>query len=341
MAGEDRTASHAVALGALQREPYNFDFYQALRRLECVYREKPRLGESARAAEDPVRLGQRPDLAFAPSSLASFEAGGDGRLPRLSVLFFGLFGPNGPLPLHLTEYARDRMRNAEDPTFARFADLFHHRMLSLFYRAWANAQPTVNFDRPDSDRFAVYVGSLFGMAMPSLRGRDAVSDLTKLHYAGPLACQARHAAGLQGVLADFFKIPVEIEEFVGQWVDLPEDGRWRLAESPETGTLGRSATVGARIWECQQKFRIAFGPIGLADYLRLLPGSDSLKRLVALVGNYIGHELTWDVNLILRKQEVPPLVLGGTAQLGWTTWLANRPFERHVDDLLLDPLAVE
>ena len=97
-------------------------------------------------------------MAFAPRTVSSLVPGGDGVPPRMEVFFFGLFGPHGPLPLHLTEYARNRLRQAGDPTFARFADIFHHRLLSLFYRAWANAQPTVNLDRPESDRFADYVG---------------------------------------------------------------------------------------------------------------------------------------------------------------------------------------
>ncbi|MBE0618104.1 MAG: type VI secretion system baseplate subunit TssG, partial [Proteobacteria bacterium] len=172
MADTPRAATDDVEFfQALEREPYRFGFFQALRRLECAYRDKSRLGETARPAGDPVRLGQEPSLTFAPSTLASFSTGGEGRPSRLEILFLGLFGPNGPLPLHLTEYARSRLRNYDDPTFARFADLFHHRLLSLFYRAWANAQPVVQFDRPESDRFALYVGALCGLGMPSVRGR--------------------------------------------------------------------------------------------------------------------------------------------------------------------------
>lgn len=341
MAGEDRTTSDAVALtAALQAEPYGFEFYEAMRRLECAYPDRPRLGQSGRAGEDAVRLGQTPDMAFAPSTLASFKAGDEDTPPRLSVLFFGLFGPNGPLPMHLTEYARQRSRQAFDPTFARFADVFHHRLLSLFYRAWANTRPAVSFDRPDQDRFAVYVGSLFGMGMPALRDRVAVSDLTKLHFAGRLSCQTRNAEGLEGMLADFFKIPVRIKPFIGEWIDLPEHGRCRLGETPATGKLGRTTTIGSRVWDCQHKFRIVAGAVGLTVYRSLLPGTAALERLAALVRTYIGDELLWDLNLVLEKEEIPPLVLGGTGQLGWTTWLANRPFEEDVDDLILDPLAM-
>ena len=124
------------------------------------------------------------------------------------VHFFGLFGPDGPLPLHLTEYARDRSRNHRDPSLQRFADIFHHRALSLFYRAWANSRPTISFDRPEDDRFALYTGALIGLGMESLRNRDAMPDLTKLHFAGHLSCQTRHAEGLASILSEFFKMPV-------------------------------------------------------------------------------------------------------------------------------------
>lgn len=345
MASEKRTPPHALTLQqALQQTPWGFDFFQALRRLECAYPDNPRLGYSRRPADDPIRLAQQPSLAFAPSTLAAFKPAATtetgATLPsRLEVFFFGLFGPNGPLPLHLTDYVHDRLHNAHDPTLARFADIFHHRLLSLFYRAWADAQPTVNFDRPESDRFAVYVGSLFGLGMPSLRHRDAMPDLAKLHYAGLLSCQTHHAEGLQAILADFFKLPVEIKPFIGHWLSLPKSGQCRLGESPLTGSLGMTAVIGERIWDCQHRFRIVVGPMGLVDYERFLPGGDSLKRLIAIVRNYIGDELQWDLNLILKKEEVPPLQLGAEGRLGWTTWLTDRPLAQDAEDLKLEAVS--
>jgi type VI secretion system protein ImpH len=253
------------------------------------------------------------------------------------VLLFGLLGPNGALPIHLTEYIRDRLRNDDDPTLARFLDLFHHRMLSLFYRAWANSQPTVQADRPQDDRFRLYVGSLFGLGLSSLQDRDRVPDSAKLYYAGALGCQNRHAGGLRALLAEFFGMPVALEEFVGQWIVLPERDRLYLGASSATGLLGVNSTVGERIYDCQQKFRVRFGPMGYEDYLRMLPGSDSLKRLVDLVRSYIGFELDWDVNLVLKKNEIPALKLDQPRQLGRTAWLLSRPAERDASDLKLQP----
>jgi type VI secretion system protein ImpH len=339
MAGEDRAASDAVKLAeALVRRPYEFDFYQAVRRVECAHPDKPRIGQSLRPVDDPIRLAQEPSLGFAPSTVAWYRPATADAPARLGVHFLGLLGPNGPLPLHLTEYARDRMRNSGDPTFVRFLDTFHHRMLSLFYRMWASAQPAVNFDRPESDRFAIYVGALFGIGMPSLRHRDDFPDLAKLHYAGQLAGQTRHGDGLKAILADYFRLPVEVERFIGQWLELPEDSWCRLGALSEVSSLGRSITVGSRTWECQGKFRIEFGPLGYDDYQALLPGSESLKRLVALVRNYIGDELDWDMRLILKKEEVPALQLGGEQRLGWTSWLTGGPREKDAGDLTLDPL---
>lgn len=356
MAGTDRAATSAVTgktkpggddpalMRALRETPYEFDFYQAMRLLECAHADMPRLGDSLRPIDDPVRLGQEPSLAFAPSTLAEFTPGGPS---RMTAWFFGLFGPNGPLPLHLTEFARSRFRNSDDPTLVRFLDLFHHRLMCLFYRAWADAEPTVSFDRPEEDRFSAYVASLFGLGAPSLRNRDALPDLAKLEFAGRLSCQTKPPEGLRAMLAGVLRLPVALREFVGHWMEIPEDCRWYLGQQiaisrrqAATGTLGESATIGARVWDCQSRFRIVIGPLELDDYRRLLPGGAALERVVATVRNYIGYELDWDVQLILRRDQVPSMQLGVQGQLGWTTWLLGAPAARDADDLQLVPEAL-
>ena len=338
MADTRRPSSPALELErALAEEPWRYGFFAALRLLECAYAELPRLGTATRPVDEPVRLGQEPTMAFAPSTLASFGRRGEGLPPKLAVFFLGLFGPNGPLPLHLTEHARSRVRNEGDETFVAFADLFHHRALSLFYRAWAQGQPTVNFDRPNEDDFARQVASLIGLGMDSLRGGDTFDDLGKLYLSGHLGQQTRHADGLRSMLAFYFDVPVELIEFMGVWIELPDNAVCRLGEDPATGGLGTSAILGARVWECQQKFRVVVGPLGLEAYRRFLPGEPTLNEMKSVVRNYIGDEMLWDVQVLLRKDEVPGTQLGHQGQLGWTSWLLGKQPEQDVGDMVLYP----
>ncbi len=269
--------------------------------------------------------------------MADFQPPSEGHPGRLATYFFGMFGPSGALPLHLTEYARERVRNVGDLTLVRFVDLFHHRMLSLYYRAWAQAQPTVGFDRPSADRFAAFIASLFGLGQPALRDRDGLSDLVKLHFSGRLALQTRPAEGLRAIIADYFKLPVEIEQFFPEWVRLPRQSLCMLGQSAATGTLGSTASVGELFHVYHHKFRIRIGPMTFADFKRLLPDGRSLSRLMPLVRNYIGDELSWDVVLILLKAEVPDLKLGEAGLLGWTSWLGTRRADSDASDLVLEP----
>jgi type VI secretion system protein ImpH len=323
-----------MLLASLAEAPYRHDFYQTLRRLECVYDSKPRWGHARRPVDEPVRFGQDPDLSFAPSPLASFEAGSGGRPPRLQVHLFGLLGPNGPLPIHITEYARDRLRQSGDRTLTRFLDLFHHRFLTLFYRAWAQAQPHVNRDRPHDDRFAGYLGAFIGIAPPAFRSRDTVPDLAKFFHVGTLIRHTRNAEGLRAILQHFFRVPVEIEQFVGDWMPLEVAQRTYLGR--DGAMLGVAAVAGSRVWDRQHKFRLSLGPLTFVEYEDFLPGGVRLRKLVDWVRLYVNFELAWDVRLRLKKEEVPQTRLGAGRRLGWTTWLGRRPSDRDADDLCLN-----
>jgi type VI secretion system protein ImpH len=329
----------AVAfLARLGDTPHEYDFYQTLRRLECFYADKPRWGEAHRPIDEPVRLGQDPDLAFAPAPLAWFGTEPGAATPRLQVRLFGLFGPNGPLPTHLTEYARDRMRNSGDRTLSRFLDLFHHRFVALFYRAWAQAQPHVSRDRPEADPFGGYCGALVGLRPAAARNRDAVPDVAKLFHVGVLVRHVRNAEGLQSILQHFFRVPVRIEQFVAHWMVLGRGERTAL--SREGAMLGRGAVIGGRVWDAQHRFRVRIGSLSLEEYESFLPGGSHLRKLVDWITFYLSYELDWDVRLILKQEQVPPLVLDGKRRLGWTTWLGARRTGRDAGDLCLHPESI-
>jgi type VI secretion system protein ImpH len=320
-------------LAALAQSPHLFDFYQTLRRLECLHGDKPRWGRALRPADEPVRLGQEPELIFAPAPLASFSLATERAPAQLRVRLFGLLGPNGPMPTFFTEYVRERLRNAGDPTLSGFLDMFHHRFLALFYRAWAQAQPHVNYDRPGDDHFASYLGALMGLQPATHRNRDALPDQAKFFHADAFIRHVRNADGLTAVLGDFFKVPVRILEFVGDWLKLAVSERTYLSRG--CAMLAGGAVLGESVWDRQCKFRIRLGPLDLAQYESFLPGGERLRRMVDWVRLYLCFELEWDLQLVLSKGEVPSTRIGGGQRLGWTSWLGKRKEEADADDLCL------
>jgi type VI secretion system protein ImpH len=211
----------------------------------------------------------------------------------------------------------------------------------LFYRARASAEPTISLDRTDGDRFSVFVGSLFGIGAPALRERDAIGDFAKLHFAGLLANKARPASGLVSILRAYFKLPLHIEQFVGHWMRLPPEVHSRLGPVDGGNRLGASLVLGRSVWDCQNKFRIVIGPLGYDDYRRFMPGGESLERLLAWVRSYAGLALDWDVRLMLKKEQVPPLRLGGATRVGWSTWLASAPAQRDPASMLINQRRIE
>lgn len=320
---------------ALERQPWRYHWFNAMRWFEAHNPSLPRFGTAARPSQEALRVSQQPSLQFAPATLSGFGFDRAGR-PRIEQLGFGLFGPNGPLPLHITEHARARAELDKDDALRAFADMFHHRFALLFYRAWASAQAAASHDRPDDDRFGFYVASLAGYGEPGMRAADAVPSHAKLFMAGHLVRLTRNPEGLASILRAYFGCPFRVEEWVMNWLRLAPDDQTALGVRAETARLGVSAVCGAAVPDRRHRFRLHAGPLDLAAYERFLPGGAWHRVVRDWVRNYIGFELCWDLRLILRGDQIRPLALGGTARLGWTAWLSSNPGGHDRGELILD-----
>lgn len=303
-----RALRYAEWLAAVEAEPYRYDFYQAMRRIAALHPDLPLLGEALRPPDEPIRVAQPAELDFAPAPVHGVVRR-DGQPPRLLQRMFGLLGPNGALPLHLTEYARERAIHHADPTFQRFLDTFTHRFALLFFRAWAEAQPAVSLDRRGNKAYFNRLGSLVGVGLPSLQDRDDLPDASKVYFAGRLARQTRDAEGLLSWIRGEFDVAARIEQWCGHWMPLMKAERSRLGRR-EGALLGRGAVIGGSVWDVQHKFRITLGPLSLSAYQRFLPGGGDLARLQSLVRHWVGIEFAWDVRLILARGEIPRFELG-------------------------------
>jgi type VI secretion system protein ImpH len=237
------------------------------------------------------------------------------------------------MPIHLTEYMLDRRNHSKDRTLEMFLNIFHHRIYSLFFRAWALNQRTVDYESA-SGKHGQYLRCLIGLGTGGTENRDHVPDDARIYYSGWLGALSRSPAGLAAILADFLGVPVEVHSFQTMWLDLPRDSQCRLGESRATSMIGTSCFAGERIRVSHLKYRIRLGPLERAEYENLLPGGPAFRQLGEWVRSFLGEELFCEAQLVLRRHDVPACRLGGGARLGWTTWLGQPAADRDVDDLV-------
>ncbi|MFO0875763.1 MAG: type VI secretion system baseplate subunit TssG [Gemmataceae bacterium] len=352
----------------LFEEGYSFDFFQAVRLLQRLAPERALIGQGGPPARELVRFRVLPSLTFPPSSIYEITRPTTERpTPAMTVAFLGLTGPSGVLPRHYTEtiIRLERERRGEERRALReWLDLFNHRLLSLFFRAWEKYRFWVIYERGEYDRdapdgFTRAVQSLIGLGTEGLRRRLRVSavelgrererplarveDLTLLHYAGLLAQRKRNAAGLESLLADYFGVPVRVQQFVGQWLQLELPSRSRLGVVDGNCRLGQDTVAGERVFDCQGKIRIRLGPLSYAQFVEFLPDrsptpdNKAFFLLVHLVRLYAGSEFDVDVQPVLQANQIPECQLSDELpgpRLGWNTWLTSQQAQEDTDDAL-------
>ena len=324
--------------GLLEREPFRFEFFQAVRLLERLAPERNPVGRFVKPSTEVARFGAHPSLAFPASQIQSLTPRA-GQPPFLQVNFMGLTGPLGLLPHPYTELVLERIR-AKDTALRDFLDLFHHRIISLFYQAWEKYRFTIAYERGERDRFSHHLLDLIGLGTPGLQNRQEVADDSLIYYSGLLSMNTRSATALEQILADYFEVPVEIEQFVGAWYPMEAGNQCRVgAESGSSEQLGCGAVVGDEVWDHQSRIRIRLGPLDFGQYRDFLPGGTAWRVLGALTRFYARGEFDVEVQLVLERDDVPVCELAGESeeapQLGWSTWVKSAPFSRDPDETVL------
>lgn len=329
------------------RPPQACDFFYAVRwlslQLDGAGRRRTEVGQADRPSQERLRFSQQPDLVFMPSTVTGLER--DEALSdrlgydvwNMSVAFFGLFGPNGPLPWHICEVAMARSEREHDDCLLDFLNLFNHRAVSMYYRAWAEHQITVAADRNNLDRFGRYLGAFGGLDDERMRDRGVVEGQAKLHYIGLLGLPTRPGEGLAALLSGYLRSPVQVEPFSGRWIEIPRDAQCELSNGIGR-QLGVDTVVGERVWEVRQCFSLRIGPLDLETFSRLLPGGASHGKLCEWVRLYVGDELGCDATLVLSRDEARPAKLGEHGQLGYSTWMRSTPFDEDVDQSVVPVL---
>ncbi|MDF1505657.1 type VI secretion system baseplate subunit TssG, partial [Roseisolibacter sp. H3M3-2] len=302
-------AARAALQRALETEPTRFAAFQAVRLLGRLRSDRAPVGGWAEPGSEVVRFSVPPSLAFPPAEVLSIRPPADGEGPhRLSVTFFGLTGPQAVLPHAYTQHAADRAR-ARDTAFRDFLDLFHHRALSLFYRAWGRSKPVLGHETGEDDWLLDHLLDAAGLGTRGLRGRLPIADAALGHYAALLAPAARSADGLARLVGDYFDVPAQVEQFVGEWRRVDGGGQVTLGGDDATARLGLGV-VGDEVWDPQARVRLRLGPLTRAQFDAFLPGGAAHPALAALARLYVDDQVGVDAQLVLDRGHVAPCVLG-------------------------------
>jgi type VI secretion system protein ImpH len=321
----------------LFEEPYRFDFFQAVRLLERLQPGRAAVGRDGPPAREVVRFLARPGFVFPASAIDGLVTPeGSESAPAMTVNFLGLTGPSGVLPHVYTELVQTRQR-AGDSALAAFLDLFNHRLLSLFYRAWEKHRVAAGAAEGEGDdQFEGHLFALLGLGLRPLRNRHSFPDRALPTYAGFFARRHRPAVVLEELLRDYFGLPMEVVQFSGQWLRLTPGDLSTLARRGANNALGVSLVVGSRVWDEQGKIRLRLGPLSFAEFRAYLPDGPGFRALVEMTRLFVDAEFDLDVQLVLKADEVPRCHLssrpGAGARLGRFAWVGARRPARDVDN---------
>lgn len=322
-------------LANAQEKPWQHSFTSLLRYLAARNSDTmPQIGKATRPRQESFRLGQQPTLAFAPREIA--EVDNQQVRPKINLFSLGMLGSNGPLPIHFTEIAKDRADNRHDATLVRFLDIFHHRLMTHQYRAWAQSQSAASLDRVDDEGFTRYVSRLTGNDPIDIQ-HSPLPTHARLAASAHLIREARNPDGLCSTLSHYFGVPVHIQEHVLHWIEVAPEEHTRLGIASESAVMGLGALAGDKVPDRQHKFRIIIGPLSLSQYLRFTPKGKDLPILVEWVRAFVGYEYIWDVELKVQAAAAPPARIGGDEKLGWSTWLGNGDVVEATTGMIFEP----
>jgi type VI secretion system protein ImpH len=318
-------------------DPSSYGFYALVRALQALHPEMPMVGESSRVSEDIVRFSQVPAMWMEPSevrAMSKVPVGSDGAAPYLlEEVFFGVFGPRGGLPLHVSEMAIRQEAHDRSAAVTDFVNLFQSRLIALLYRAWQRGQITVSRDRDTASPYNVWLRSLIGLGDEEERAADALPDDIKRYLAGWFATAPGSAQGLAAVASTVIGAPVFVEEFVGEWVPLEAADATRLGGS--NARLGEETVIGLRVYLNDSRVTLRTAPLDLELYRSLLPEQRKHNELRDAVKLFLGIDMAFDFQLVLSQSETPRLRLDGAIALGWDSWFTDETVFRDRDDLRL------
>ncbi|MBI4848473.1 MAG: type VI secretion system baseplate subunit TssG [Nitrospirae bacterium] len=322
--GPAERQSGASLTDRLFKEFYRFSFFKAVGLLEDLFPGKKPIGKTLDPGEEAVRFSSKTGLAFPASDISKMEHKEKDSPVDMEVTFMGLIGPSGVLPHWYNEQAVERIYN-KDFGLTAFYDIFHHRLISLFYLAWKKHKLSATYQPDANDKISSCFLNLAGLGTPRLLDLLDINDRsTVYYYSGLLSRQSPSAVAIEAAAGYFAEAQAHVQQFVEQLLPISPEDQTQIGRA--NSQLGVNTVCGGFFYESKSKFRVRLGPMGFENFRRLLPTGDVLGPAFSMIKYMTGVEHEFDISLILKREEVPSCVLGQGAlppMLGWTAWVKS------------------
>jgi type VI secretion system protein ImpH len=294
------------------------NFFPLVSMIERVTSEAVRIGGEGPPNKEAIRFRHDSNLTFSAGDVSSAVVrhipmdadnphGALRPVVEIVTTFLGLTGSSSPMPLYLAEEV-----NHEDEKSARrdFLDIFHHRLVSILYRAVMRYSLAREHRVNEPDPWLARALSLAGMDPDTFVAPSAI-PLAKLLRLGPLvgrrARGARAVSSALNILVEDYlpaRAAVRVEEFAGDWVPIHNDQQCSLGV--RNNILGRHAMLGGKVFDKSNRFQVVIGPLDTRGRTNFSVGGKGLRVLREGLRLLVRESLDYDVELHIEEGATKP-----------------------------------
>ncbi|MFJ2992474.1 type VI secretion system baseplate subunit TssG [Pandoraea sp. NPDC087047] len=310
----------------LARAP-QMSFMQLCRVLELRAPDMPGLGTRNSPEHEAVRFRPWPRMGFPSAEVVAVERDEDrpDAPPTLRTTFLGLYGVDACVPSHMVDDITLREEGFE--AVAAFLDQFHHRTVTLLYRAWKKYRYPENFRSGGHDEHSRSLLCLAGFPDGDKPQRAGLPGVRMLAILGLLIQRTRTAEGLAGTIAVAAPgVDVKVESFFAKTVSAGTPRPLTSAPGANARGLGADYVLGRRLAYRHGAVEALLHPTDSTQVDALLPGTPQNAELMAMIALYMGTTADVYVRLVVPSTMAPKPRIGiadtvHAPRLGWTSVL--------------------
>ncbi|MEI4484326.1 MULTISPECIES: type VI secretion system baseplate subunit TssG [unclassified Phyllobacterium] len=257
--------------------------------------------------------------------------------------YIGFVGPVAALPAVYTDRALDEKR-LRSSSYFDFLEIFAAELRELFFassRKYRLSSLIQLFGIGPKNKVTRSIYALLGLASPKLVDQLVIASEVPLYFSGFFANQRRTATNLRLMLAEFLGYEVTVHQFQKRWLQVDISEQTQLGSgSRENALLGVTAIAGSSYADRRSAIRVSIGPLRYGEYLSLMPAQKKFAELTELIRLYCGPSLSFEIQLILAKEDIPESRLESgspVGRLGWDLWVRQAPAPEDSADAVFDP----